>query len=153
APTPIWHWPPNPGCELSTGHHRSTRIELRKGIMEDLRIGVIGYGMRGGLTKHAHHPGEGSHVTLVAEPTERGRADARKAFGDDIAMVDDEDALLERADELDAVMVMTPDFNHASIALKTLAAGLPTFVEKPMGITTEQCRSEERRVGKESRSR
>ena len=107
--------------------------------MDELRIGVIGYGMRGGLTKHAHHPGEGSRVTLVAEPTERGRADARTAFGDDIAFVTDEDGLLEHADDLDAVMVMTPDFNHASIALKTLAAGLPTFVEKPMGITTEQC--------------
>ncbi len=107
-------------------------------MMDDLRIGVIGYGMRGGLSKHAHTPGQGSRVTVVAEPTQRGKDDARKALGDDIVLVDGVDEMLGR-DDVDAVMVLTPDHAHASVALKTLAGGLPTFVEKPMGITIEQC--------------
>lgn len=108
--------------------------------MEDLRIGVIGYGMRARLSKHAHKPGEGSRVTVIAEVTERGRKDAREDYPDeDIKIVNNDDELLELRDELDAVMIVTPDFNHSEIALKTLALGLPTFCEKPMGITVEQC--------------
>ncbi|MGQ4508866.1 Gfo/Idh/MocA family protein [Dermabacteraceae bacterium P13128] len=103
--------------------------------MADLRIGIIGYGARGGLAKHAHKPGEGSAVVAVCDPTERGLADAREAFGDSAAYVGELDELL--ALELDAVMILAPDYAHASIARRTLAAGLPTFCEKPLAISLE----------------
>ncbi|MGQ4561472.1 Gfo/Idh/MocA family protein [Dermabacteraceae bacterium P7054] len=103
--------------------------------MADLRIGVIGYGARGGLAKHAHKPGEGSAVVAVCDPTERGLADAREAFGDSAAYVGELDELL--ALELDAVMILAPDYAHAGIARRTLAAGLPTFCEKPLAISLE----------------
>ena len=48
-------------------------------------------------------------------------------------MVDDVDELLAHH-EVDAVMILTPDFAHAAVALTTLAAGIPTFCEKPMAI-------------------
>lgn len=102
----------------------------------DLRIGVIGFGARGGLAAHAHRPGQGSAVTVVADPSERGRAGARERFGEDIAVVDDVDELLAHHD-VDAVMILTPDFAHAEVALKTLGAGIPTFSEKPMAIRVE----------------
>ena len=102
----------------------------------DLRIGVIGYGARGALSRHAHKPGEGSRVTVVAEPTERGRADAKERYGDDIVTVESVDELLANH-EVDAVMILTSDFAHAEVALKTLEAGLPTFCEKPMAISVE----------------
>lgn len=100
--------------------------------MDDLRIGVIGYGARGGLSRYAHHPGEGSAVTVVCEPTDRGIEDARKRYGDAATYVRTLDELLTH--ELDAVMVLSSDFTHAEISLRTLAAGLPTFCEKPMAI-------------------
>ncbi|MGQ4553149.1 Gfo/Idh/MocA family protein [Dermabacteraceae bacterium CCM 9519] len=103
--------------------------------MADLRIGVIGYGARGGLAKHAHKPGEGSAVVAVCDPTERGLADAREAFGDSASYVGELDELL--ALELDAVMILAPDYAHAGIARRTLAAGLPTFCEKPLAISLE----------------
>ncbi|MGQ4507217.1 Gfo/Idh/MocA family protein [Dermabacteraceae bacterium P13115] len=103
--------------------------------MADLRIGIIGYGARGGLAKHAHKPGEGSAVVAVCDPTERGLADAREAFGDSAAYVGELDELL--ALELDAVMILAPDYAHAGIARRTLAAGLPTFCEKPLAISLE----------------
>jgi predicted dehydrogenase len=102
----------------------------------DLRVGIIGFGARGPMARHAHQPGEGSRVTVVAEPTERGKADARQQFGDDIAVVDSVEALLAEH-EVDAVMILAPDFAHAGIALKTLDAGIPTFTEKPMAIRVE----------------
>ena len=102
----------------------------------DLRIGVIGFGARGGLAAHAHRPGQGSAVTVAADTSERGRAGARERFGEDIAVVDDVDELLAHHD-VDAVMILTPDFAHAEVALKTLGAGIPTFSEKPMAIRVE----------------
>lgn len=104
--------------------------------MSDLRIGVIGYGARGNLAQHAHKPGAGSYVAVVAEPTERGIADAKKQFGEELTTyVSSTEELI--AAGVDAVMILTPDYAHASIALQTLAAGLPTFCEKPMAINVE----------------
>lgn len=104
----------------------------------DLRVGIIGFGMRASLAKYVHKPGQGSRVSVVAEPTERGIADAQKRLGDEspVTYVSDVDALLA-TDDVDAVMVLTPDFAHAEVALKTLAAGLPTFCEKPIAITID----------------
>ncbi|MGO1200051.1 MAG: Gfo/Idh/MocA family protein, partial [Dermabacteraceae bacterium] len=104
--------------------------------MTDLRIGVIGFGARSTLAGHAHQPGEGSRVTVVADPTDLGKDLARERIGEDVAVVDTVDDLL--ADHaVDAVMILTPDFAHAEVALKTLGAGIPTFSEKPMAISVE----------------
>ena len=102
----------------------------------DLRIGVIGMGARSDLASHAHRPGEGSRVTVVADPAERGRALARERFGEDVATARSVEELLAEH-EVDAVMILTPDFAHASVALATLEAGIPTFCEKPMAISVE----------------
>ncbi|WP_460477157.1 Gfo/Idh/MocA family protein [Brachybacterium huguangmaarense] len=109
---------------------------MQRGPDEDLRIGIIGYGARGGVSRHAHRPGEGSRVTIVADPTERGRADARERFGDEAAYVHDVEEMLAEH-EVDAVMILAPDHAHAQIALRTLEAGIPTFTEKPMAIRVE----------------
>ena len=93
----------------------------------DLRIGVIGMGARSDLASLAHRPGEGSRVTAVADPAERGRDLARERFGEDVATARSVEEL--RAEhEVDAVMIHAPDFAHAGIARQTLAAGIPTFL-------------------------
>lgn len=48
--------------------------------MTDLRIGVLGYGLRGSLARTAHRPGRGAVVTTVADPDPRARAAAAAAF-------------------------------------------------------------------------
>ncbi|MFC7465007.1 Gfo/Idh/MocA family protein [Brachybacterium sp. GCM10030252] len=102
----------------------------------DLRIGVIGFGARSPLAEHAHRPGAGSRVTVVADPSERGKEMAREQLGEEVALVENVDQLLAGHD-VDAVMILTPDYAHAEVALKTLEAGLPTFCEKPMAIRLE----------------
>jgi predicted dehydrogenase len=104
--------------------------------MNDLCLGVIGFGARSTLASHAHRPGQGSRVTVVADPTERGRDLARERFGEDLATVGSVEQLLAEH-EVDAVMILAPDYAHASVALRTLAAGIPTFCEKPMAISLE----------------
>jgi len=42
--------------------------------------------------------------------------------------------------DLDAVVVSSPNFTHVSLALEILKAGKHLFLEKPVGITTAECR-------------
>ena len=43
------------------------------------------------------------------------------------------------ASPLDAIFVSTPNFTHAMLATDILAAGKHLFLEKPCGITSEEC--------------
>ena len=52
--------------------------------MEDLRIGVIGSGGRGGLARHAHRPGEGSRVVACCDVNEKALARNRERYGDGV---------------------------------------------------------------------
>lgn len=102
------------------------------------RIGIIGFGLRSSLARYAHDPaGERQHseVVVVCDTEERPRNDAREMLGDGVALVSEIDELL--AHELDAVMVLTPDHVHADHAVRTLEAGVPTFLEKPIATTIE----------------
>ncbi|MEU4272932.1 Gfo/Idh/MocA family oxidoreductase [Streptomyces sp. NPDC026092] len=106
-------------------------------MTEDLRIGVIGLGLRRNLAVSAHRPGRGSVVAAVADtdPAVRARITTRfpgaTAYADHRALLDD--------DTIDAVIIATPDDTHEAIACDALQAGKATYVEKPLGITVEQC--------------
>ncbi|MEE1741492.1 Gfo/Idh/MocA family oxidoreductase [Streptomyces sp. BE147] len=105
--------------------------------MTDLRIGVLGYGLRGSLARTAHRPGSGARVTALAEPDPRARTEAAAAFPG-AAMSDGHRAVIEDPD-IDAVLVLTPDHTHADLACEALRAGKPVFVEKPLDISVERC--------------
>ncbi|MFJ3957535.1 Gfo/Idh/MocA family protein [Arthrobacter sp. NPDC090010] len=100
----------------------------------DLSVAVVGFGLRSGLWRHAHKPGEGSRVTIVCDTSERGRADAAKALPDATITGELGDVL---ASGVDAVLVLTPDNQHAAVAVQTLKAGIATFCEKPLDVTLE----------------
>ncbi|YAL83176.1 Gfo/Idh/MocA family protein [Dermacoccaceae bacterium W4C1] len=102
--------------------------------MSDLRLGVLGYGLRSALARTAHQPGGGSVVTVVADPDPRARALAGEAIPGVRTLASLPD-LLEQSDQLDAVLLLTPDHLHAEHACRTLEHGLATFVEKPMATT------------------
>ncbi|MFJ9542701.1 Gfo/Idh/MocA family protein [Streptomyces sp. NPDC101225] len=105
--------------------------------MTDLRLGVLGFGLRGSLARVAHRPGEGARVTVVADhdPACRTRA-AEQIEG--VRTVDDHRKVIE-APDVDAVLILTPDHTHADLACAALRAGQAVFVEKPLDITVERC--------------
>ncbi|MBN1640805.1 MAG: Gfo/Idh/MocA family oxidoreductase [Anaerolineae bacterium] len=105
--------------------------------MSDLEIGVIGSGGRGGLARHAHHPGEGSRIVACCDIDPRVFDRNRAWYGDDIWVTTDYRALLAR--DLDAVFVTTPDYMHREHAIAALRAGVAVYLEKPMAITIEEC--------------
>ncbi len=102
--------------------------------MSDLRVGVIGFGLRSGLVAAAHRPGEGSRIVAVCDPRPERRRLAREAYGDELTAVATVEELL--AGELDAVFVLSPDHLHEAHAVSALQAGAAVYVEKPMAITT-----------------
>ncbi|MEU1707574.1 Gfo/Idh/MocA family oxidoreductase [Streptomyces sp. NPDC005706] len=93
--------------------------------------------MRRSIAAAAHRPGRGWVIVAIADLDSDVRKREAERFNTDIA-VENHRQLLERGD-LDAVIVATPDDSHGAIACDMLRAGVPAFVEKPLGITVEQC--------------
>lgn len=105
--------------------------------MEDLRIGVIGSGGRGGLARNAHKPGEGNRVVACCDTNPSVFEHNRSWYGEDIWTGTDYHKLLELP--LDAVFVTSPDFCHEEQSIAALEAGKSIYLEKPMAITIEGC--------------
>jgi len=102
-----------------------------------VRIGIIGFGLRSGLWRHAHRPDEGVEVVAACDTSERGRADAAAALPTTALVTGDLDEMLALG--LDAVLVTTPDDQHVRPTIAALEAGAAVFCEKPLGITVEEC--------------
>jgi predicted dehydrogenase len=105
--------------------------------MDDLRVGVIGYGLRNKLAENAHWPGEGSAIVAVCDPRPERLAQARERYGDGPLYTADESELLDA--KLDAVFILSPDYLHERQAIAAMQAGAAVYVEKPMAITTSGC--------------
>ncbi|GAA3798710.1 Gfo/Idh/MocA family oxidoreductase [Sphaerisporangium flaviroseum] len=103
----------------------------------DLRIGVAGFGLRRSVALEAHRPGRGSRVVAVCDPRDDALAAARREFGPEARTTTAFDGLLD--DDVDAVIIATPDHTHAGLAVRALKARRPTFVEKPLAITVADC--------------
>ncbi|MFX0537160.1 Gfo/Idh/MocA family protein [Ornithinimicrobium sp. Y1847] len=101
----------------------------------DLRIAVIGYGLRRNLARLAHRPGAGSVVSAVCDRSERARTEAVGELGPGLHVVSDVSEL--PVGELDAVMILTPDQTHAALATWALDQGLATFCEKPLTTSVD----------------
>jgi len=105
--------------------------------VEDLRFGVIGLGLRKNLAVDAHRPGQGSVVAAICDIDPEVLEKQAEKFGDPIVTTDYRDLL--KRDDLDAVIVMTPDDTHEAIAIECLEAGKAVYLEKPLAITVEGC--------------
>jgi predicted dehydrogenase len=105
--------------------------------VEDLKIGIIGSGGRGGVARHAHNVGNGSRIVACCDLSPTTLEQNRERYGSDIFTTSDYRELLSQ--DVDAVFVTTPDFLHEEMAIAALEAGKAVYLEKPMAITTEGC--------------
>ena len=106
--------------------------------MDQLRIGMIGVGGRGGLWRHWHQPDGRSIVVAGADVSAGALDEFLSENGANPVITTDYRSLLDRPD-VDAVAVCSPDFCHEEHAVAALQAGKHLFLEKPMAITTEAC--------------
>jgi predicted dehydrogenase len=112
----------------------STRI---LGANDTLRIGVIGAGGRmGGLLKAADQVGQQYQIVAVSD-VYAPRRDAVKARSNGVATTHaDYREVLQQ--QLDAVIIASPDHWHVRMAVDALAAGKDVYLEKPVTHTIEE---------------
>ncbi|MCG8556193.1 MAG: Gfo/Idh/MocA family oxidoreductase [Proteobacteria bacterium] len=103
-----------------------------------LKLGVIGVGGRGRIARSLHRPDQSLFVVAGADPNRDALAQFRQELGDSAFVTEDYRQLLAR-DELDAVLVMSPDFLHEEHSVAALKLGKAVFVEKPMAVTIKGC--------------
>ncbi len=98
--------------------------------MESLRLGLIGMGNIG--RHHAAYLLDGKVPRCVLRAvcsTSPGKLEDHRARG--VSVFGDASALI-RSGEIDAVLIATPHYQHTSIGIEALEAGLHVMVEKPI---------------------
>ncbi|MFF9590880.1 Gfo/Idh/MocA family oxidoreductase [Streptomyces sp. NPDC014646] len=105
-----------------------------------LRVGLIGYGLAGSVF---HAPliaaAEGLALDTVVTSDEERRARARAEFPAARLAASPEE-LWQRADELDLVVIASPNRTHVPLATTAIEAGLPVVVDKPIAGTAAEAR-------------
>jgi predicted dehydrogenase len=105
-----------------------------------LRVALVGYGLAGSVF---HAPliaaTEGLALDTVVTSNPERQAQARAEFPE-VRPVATADELWARADELDLVVVASPNKTHVPIATAALEAGLAVVVDKPIAGTAAEAR-------------
>ena len=103
--------------------------------MDAVRLGIIGLGNMG--TVHARYlqQGEVSRCTLTAvcdvDAKKLDRFDGVEKFEDSAALI--------RSGLVDAVLIVTPHYDHTAIGIDALEQGLHVLVEKPISVHKADC--------------
>lgn len=106
-------------------------------MRDRIGIGVIGVGGRGTLSLSLK---DDPRVELRggADISDRYLGEFKDNTRSDIYTTNDYRELLKR-DDIDAIMVTSPDFCHEEHAVAALQAGKHLFCEKPLAISTKGC--------------
>ncbi|MGW2028803.1 Gfo/Idh/MocA family protein [Streptomyces spinosus] len=105
-----------------------------------LRVGLIGYGLAGSVF---HAPliaaTEGLALDTVVTSQPERQQQARAEFPD-VRTAATPEELFGRADELDLIVIASPNKTHVPLATTALEAGLPVVVDKPVAGTAAEAR-------------
>ncbi|MFI9819303.1 Gfo/Idh/MocA family oxidoreductase [Streptomyces sp. NPDC052013] len=105
-----------------------------------LRVGLIGYGLAGSVF---HAPliaaTEGLALDTVVTSNPERQQQARAEYPD-VRVAAAPDELWARADELDLIVIASPNKTHVPLATAALKAGLPVVVDKPLAGTATEAR-------------
>ncbi len=103
-----------------------------------VRIGVIGAGLMG--ADHAKIVAQdlpGASLQVIADLDEnRAKSVAEEHGAADVS--NDPEGLIAR-DDVDAVIVASPDFTHAPLSKACIQAGKPVLCEKPLSQSSAEC--------------
>ena len=109
--------------------------------MDIVRIGVIGVGNMGGNHVGYLAKGDipGAKLTALCDTNAEQLARMKALSGENVATFEEADALMQ-SDQIDAVIVATPHYDHPPLAINALERGLHVMIEKPAGVYTRQVR-------------
>ncbi len=127
------------GVALGAGMIGSTAF----GANDRIRIGLIGTGSRCRShmksladLKDAHNVEVGAVCDVWRPNRESAAGIIEKTFGKKPFATSRFGEVLDR-DDIDAVVIATPDFAHTPIMIEALKAGKDVYVEKPMSLSVE----------------
>lgn len=104
------------------------------------RYGIIGSGMMGREHIQNLRLIPEAHLVALADPDAGSRAAAQALAGEKVATYEDYGALLER-DDIDVLVIATPNHTHTAVLADAFAAGKHILVEKPLCTTVEDGRA------------
>ena len=108
--------------------------------MSKIRLGVIGVGSHG--TGHVRNISKGMtpeiEVTAICDTDPAALERIRGEFGDIPAFADSHALIVSGL--VDAVLIVTPHYDHPPIAMDAMRNGLHVMCEKPAGVYTKQVR-------------
>ncbi|WP_351232828.1 Gfo/Idh/MocA family oxidoreductase [Streptomyces sp. NPDC002133] len=111
------------------------------GTASPLRVGLVGYGLAGSVF---HAPlissTEGLVLDTIVTSNEERQKQALAEFPD-VRFAATPDELWTRADELDLIVIASPNKTHVPVATAALEAGLPVVVDKPIAGTAAEARA------------
>jgi predicted dehydrogenase len=103
--------------------------------VSEIRTAIIGYGLAGSVF---HAPlvaaTPGMRVSGIVTGNPSRQEEARSAFPQ-AAVLPSADDLWEQAGDFDLVVVATPNRSHAPLALRSIEAGVPVVVDKPLAAS------------------
>lgn len=105
-----------------------------QGANNRVRLAVIGMGNRSGRVFDSLTRNDDVQFTMgceVSQNKQQSFQSANRPLAQTLNVVGDYRRVLDRND-IDAVLIGTPDFSHAKITVDALAAGKHVFVEKPI---------------------
>lgn len=102
-----------------------------------VRFGLIGFGAWGKHHADAIHKCPAAELVAIAAPSPASVAAARAAYPQ--ARVYSDYRELIAAGGLDCIDVVVPSYLHLEIGSAVLASGTHLLLEKPMGVTEQEC--------------
>lgn len=107
--------------------------------MEKVRIGIVGFGGMG--SAHARYLADGkvngAVLSAACDTDPKRLAGVQDKFGSTVQVFEHIEALLA-AKCCDGVLVATPHYDHPTLVIQSLKAGLHALCEKPAGVYTRQ---------------
>lgn len=120
---------------LQTGKAKARPI----GANDRIRCGFIGIANRGGQLIRAFAEHDDMEVAALCDVNSETLASVSAQFDNKPLATGDFRKLIER-DDLDAIVIATPDHWHAIQTIQACASGKDVYVEKPMSITIHEGR-------------
>ena len=107
--------------------------------VEEVRFGLVGYGAWGARHAAAIEKTPAGTLAAIAAPSPESRARAEKDHPDVETYADFHG--LVALEELDAIVVATPNHLHAAVVRAALQAGKHVLAEKPLANSLEEARA------------
>jgi predicted dehydrogenase len=100
-----------------------------------LRVGLIGFGLSGSVFHAPLIAATRGLELAVVVTADQGRAEAARRGYPGVRVEPSAERLFERSDQLDLVVVASPNHSHAALASHAVELGIPVVVDKPLAPT------------------